>query len=69
MSAVAILQETLPFDFEAGTSLYTEEDRVADRELCKAYFFGWTDAFGTDRPAHRSITFEEFQAAAERLAQ
>lgn len=33
MSAVAILQETLPFDFEAGTSLYSEEDRLAGQEL------------------------------------
>ncbi|GHB88301.1 hypothetical protein GCM10010306_099120 [Streptomyces umbrinus] len=28
MNAVAILQETLPFDFEIGISLYSEEARL-----------------------------------------
>ncbi|GAP61305.1 hypothetical protein AHiyo1_49940 [Arthrobacter sp. Hiyo1] len=68
MSAVAILQETLPFDFETGLLAYTEEDRQADVALCKSYFFRWASAYGSDQPAAQPITFEEFQAAAKRLA-
>ncbi|MFE6939590.1 hypothetical protein [Streptomyces chartreusis] len=69
MSAVAILQETLPSGFEAGTSLYSEEARRADIELCKAHLFRWAGAFGSGRPAEQPISFEEFRAAARRLAQ
>ncbi|MGW3202286.1 hypothetical protein ACWDBD_48935 [Streptomyces sp. NPDC001118] len=70
MSAVAMLQETLPFGFEAGTSFYySEEARQADAELCRAYFFRWAGALRSGRPAEQPISFEEFRAAARRLAQ
>ncbi|MGW1784900.1 hypothetical protein ACWCQQ_38220 [Streptomyces sp. NPDC002143] len=69
MSAVAILQETLPFEFEAGASLYSEEARQADAELCKTYFLHWVGALGSGRPAEQPISFEEFRAAARRSAQ
>lgn len=69
MSAVAILQETLPFDFAANRPLYSEEDRLADQELCKGYLSRWAGAFGSGRQAAQPVTFEEFRAAARRLAQ
>lgn len=69
MSAVAILRETLPFDFEAGTSLYSEEARQADQELCKGYLSRWAGAFGSGRQAAQPVTFKELRAAARRLAQ
>lgn len=80
MSAVAILQETLPFDFEADTRIdervpahlpraYDNEARQADVELCKSYFFHWASTFGSGRQANQPITFVKFQAAAKRLAQ
>ena len=83
MSTVAILQETLPFDFEPAVQLpagsaeaathasaaYSEQDRQSDEALCKSYFFGWTRTFGSGRDANQKITFEEFRAAAQRLAQ
>ncbi|MER6367099.1 hypothetical protein ABT255_01750 [Streptomyces mirabilis] len=69
MSVVAISQETLPFDFEVGTSLYSEEAGPADIELCKAYFLRWAGAFGSGRPADQPVSFGEFRAAARRLAQ
>lgn len=47
---------------------YGEEDRQADVALCKSYFFRWASAYGSDQPAAQPITFEEFQAAAKRLA-
>ncbi|MDP9904599.1 hypothetical protein [Arthrobacter bambusae] len=90
MSSVAILQETLPFDFETEIRVdsdalayvpqtYTEQSRQADVALCKSYFFRWAgafgrlpqasgDAYGSDQPAAKPITFEEFKAAARRLA-
>ena len=68
MSAVAILQETLPFDFETGLLAHTEEDHQTDVALCKSYFFRWASAYGSDQPAAEPIAFEEFQAAAKRLA-
>ncbi|MGW0875359.1 hypothetical protein ACWD3Z_33480 [Streptomyces sp. NPDC002740] len=69
MSAVVILQETPPFDFEAGTSLYNEEDRLADQELCKGYLSRWAGAFGSGRQAAQPVTFGELRSAARRLAQ
>lgn len=67
--STAILQETLPFDFETGLLAYTEADRQADAALCKRYLFGWADTFGSGKKIALSIAFEEFQAAAKRLAQ
>lgn len=69
MSAVAILQKTLPFDVEAGTSLYSKEGRLADQALCKGYLSRWAGTFGSGRQAAQPVTFEELRAAARRLAQ
>ena len=66
--STAILQEALPFDFETDTQVYTEEARQDDVALCKRYFFGWADAFGSGKKITQSITVEEFHAAAKRLA-
>ncbi|WP_394941194.1 hypothetical protein [Psychromicrobium sp. YIM B11713] len=79
MSAVASVQETLPFDFEADSHvnsneishlprIYTEEARQADVELCKNYFFRWAGAYGSVRQTRRPLTFREFQTATKRLA-
>lgn len=54
----------------ADAPVYTDTDRDRDVALCRAYFGAWTSSFGTGRNSaqHESITFEDFQAAADRLA-
>lgn len=78
MSTIAApVQDTLPLDFDldfapAVEPVYDEAAREADRELCQRYFKAWCGtAFSIDgEPAgHPEISFEEFQAAADRLAQ
>ncbi|MEU6261852.1 hypothetical protein [Saccharopolyspora shandongensis] len=66
-------QDALPFDFEGvAEPVYDEAARRADRELCQRYFKAWCGSFGRleGEPAgHPEISFEEFRAAADRLAQ
>lgn len=54
---------------------YDEAARAADRELCQRYFRSWCKTAGKhagsrlgDGAGHPTITFAEFQAAADRLA-
>lgn len=66
---------TQPVLFEPETleiSTYNETDRAADRHLCQRYFRAWTTSFGglDAAPAgHHEITFADFEAAADRLAE
>jgi hypothetical protein len=55
---------------KADAGAYTEVDRAADRELCQRFFCGWIRGFGNGTtPVIEGITFSEFQAGADRLAQ
>ena len=82
MSTIAAsVQDTLPFDiaFDIDGSdasvtepVYDEAAREADRTLCRLYFKAWCGSFGRldgQRAGHPEISFKEFQAAAERLAE
>lgn len=73
------MQDMLPFDLELPelpelpvVPVYDEQDRQADRELCQRYFKTWCRSFGNlerDPAGHSGISFAQFQAAADRLAQ
>jgi hypothetical protein len=49
--------------------VYSEFDRMVDRELCKTYFRGWITGFPDEggHPVVDGIRFEDFEAAADRL--
>jgi hypothetical protein len=52
--------------------VYDERARAADRELCQRYFRAWCGSVGAldGSPAgHAEIALEQFQAAADRLAE
>ncbi len=78
MSTIAApMQDALPFDFGSdvlvvSAPVYDEQARRADRELCQRYVTGWCGtaftANGT-RAERAETTFEDFQAAARRLAE
>jgi hypothetical protein len=60
---------TLPFDFDFDAASKAASDaRMADRELCRNYLASWAGNFGRETPRSTSISFEEFSAAAARLA-
>ncbi|MDO4254329.1 MAG: hypothetical protein Q4C81_04165 [Kocuria sp.] len=76
MSTIAApVQDTLPLDLDLAPAVepaYDEAAREADRELCQRYFKAWCGtAFSIDGElaGHPEISFEEFQAAADRLAE
>lgn len=77
MTAVAApAQDMLPFELEDSAAraapVYDDAARQVDRELCQRYFSAWCGSFGSlgGRAAgHPEISFEEFQAAADRLAE
>ncbi|MGI8307019.1 hypothetical protein [Saccharopolyspora hattusasensis] len=73
MSTIAAsVQDTLPFDFGGvAEPVYDEAARRADRELYQRYFKAWCGSFGNlenESAGHPEISFEEFRAAADRLA-
>lgn len=56
------------FDLNAELEALTAEaSRNADRELCQRYLGTWADSYGTAK-RDKSISFADFQAAAERLS-
>jgi len=71
----ATMTQTLPFDFDfdaaakaASEQRLADLRRNADRELCGRYLGTWADNFGKKAGRDRSISFEDFRAAADRLA-
>lgn len=73
---VTVAAPSQPALFELNELLAAPVDdkaaRRADRELCQRYFRAWCGSFGNldGSPAgHPSITREEFEAAAARLAE
>jgi hypothetical protein len=42
--------------------------RISDRELCGRYLGAWADNFGKKTGRDKSISFEDFRAAVDRLA-
>ena len=60
---------TLPFDFDFDAASQASSDaRMADRELCRNYLGNWADNFGREAKPRTRVSFEEFAAAAARLA-
>ncbi|MFJ2662511.1 hypothetical protein [Arthrobacter koreensis] len=72
MSAATLTRETAtPALFDLGAdleALAAEEARKEARELCQRYLGTWADSYGTTAKRDTTITFAEFQAAAERLS-
>ena len=67
-----LLREGAPVATEPVATVYSDADREANRELCQRYFRAWCGSFGKldGSPAgHPSITREQFEAAAARLAE
>lgn len=77
MSIPTLTQDTLfaRVDSQAPDAVeqaqQTQRARAADRELCLRYFRAWCGTVGSlngTASGHPVITFEQFQAAADRLA-
>ena len=47
---------------------YSDTDRLADRKLCRAYLKQWAGSFKRSN-ASTTVSFQDFEAAAKRLAQ
>jgi hypothetical protein len=72
MTAATLSHDTmtpmLPFDFDfAAASKAASDARDADRELCRRYLGTWTGTFGSTK-RDTSVSFDDFAAAAARLA-
>jgi hypothetical protein len=51
------------------TVIPVETARQADRRLCRSYLRAWLGSYGAFDAQNNPISFEDFQAAADRLAQ
>lgn len=53
----------------AQTVIPVETARQADRRLCRSYLRAWIGSYGALDEQENPISFEDFRAAADRLAQ